>query len=194
MENHNGQCSYAELAVDFQMATDLVIESYQKSGLGNWIAPLAHLMRQTLELRLKALFDMVGKKDGKIETKLLYSHDLKAIWTHSRDWLDQSGYRFREDARLNQTERLIEAFHAIDPSGDLFRFGISNQTAFGKQKSYDRVGFRMEILMPDFAASDGFLRHWAAVLSREIMAIEMNWEKDPFFDADDFPGVPTGTF
>lgn len=193
VENHNGQCSYAELALDFQMAADLLIETYQESGLGNWTAPLAHLVRQTLELRLKALLDMVGQKGGKIETRLLYSHDLKAIWTHCKDWLDQSGYRFREDARLAQTERLIEAIHAIDPSGDLFRFGISNQTAFGKQKSYDRVGLRMEILVPDFAASDGFLQHWEAVLLREIMAIEMNWDKDPFFDPNDFPKIATGT-
>ncbi|MBB4114381.1 hypothetical protein FHT80_003732 [Rhizobium sp. BK226] len=175
------------------MAANLVIQAYQKSEMANWTAPLAHLVRQALELRLKALFDMIGQRGGKIETRPLHSHNLKTIWTHSRDWLDQSGYRFREDARLNQTERLIEAFQAIDPSGDLFRFGISNQTVFGKQKSYDRVGLRMEILVPDFAASNGFLQHWELVLLREIMAIEMNWDKAPFFDAEDFPRVPTGS-
>ncbi|GGF75346.1 hypothetical protein GCM10007301_39040 [Azorhizobium oxalatiphilum] len=187
VENHNGQCSYVELALDFRMAADLVIEAYQRDGLGNWTAPIAHLVRQTLELRLKALLDMIGQKGGEIGTRLIRSHDLKAIWTRCSDWLGESAYRFREDARLAQTERLIEAFHAIDPSGDLFRFGISNQTAFGKQKSYDRVGLRMEILVSDFAASDAFLHHWEAVLLREIIAIEMKWDEDPFFDPNNFP-------
>ena len=187
VENHNGQCSYAELALDFQMAANLVIEACQRDGSGNWTAPISHLVRQTLELRLKALLELIGQKGGEIGTKLIRSHDLKAIWTHCSNWLGQSGCRFREDARLAQTERLIEAFHAIDPSGDLFRFGISNQTAFGKQKSYDRVGLRTEILVSDFAASDAFLQHWEAVLLREIIAIEMKWDEDPFFDPNNFP-------
>jgi hypothetical protein len=187
VENHNGQCSYAELALDFQMAANLVIEACQRNGLGNWTAPISHLVRQTLELRLKALLELIGQKGGEIGTRLIRSHDLKAIWTHCSNWLGQSGYRFREDARLAQTERLVEAFHAIDPSGDLFRFGISNQTAFGKQKSYDRVGLRMEIFVSDFAASDAFLQHWEAVLLREIIAIEMEWDEDPFFDPNNFP-------
>jgi hypothetical protein len=192
VENHNSQCSYAELALDFQMAANLVINEFQRSELGNWTAPISHLVRQTLELRLKALLEMIGQKGGDIGAKLIYSHDLKAIWTHCSNWLGQSGYRFREDARLAQTERLIEAFHAIDPSGDLFRFGISNQTAFGKQKSYDRVGLRIEIFVSDFAASDAFLQHWEAVLLREIMAAEMKWDEDPFFDPHDFPKAAIG--
>lgn len=189
VENHNGQCSYAELGLDFQMATELVMAAYERDELGNWIAPLAHMVRQTLELRQKAFLSTVYQKSGNIEAKLIKSHDLKAIWITNRDCLDLFGYRFREDARLSQTERLIEAFHAIDPSGDLFRFGISNQTAFGKQKSYDRVGLRMSILVPDFAAANAFLQHWEAVLFREILAIEMDWDSDPLFDPDNFPKV-----
>jgi hypothetical protein len=193
VENHNGQCSYAELALDFKMAADLTIQEYRQTQLGNWTAPVAHLVRQTVELRLKALLDTIVRKGGPADPKLAYSHDLEGIWERCHDWLAASGYKFRDDARMTRTVRLIEALHAIDPSGDLFRFGISNQTAFGKQKSYDRVGLRMNILVPDFEAADGFLSHWEAVLLREIIAVEMGWETDPYFDAGDFPKSPAAT-
>jgi hypothetical protein len=99
------------------------------------------------------------------------------------------GLQFRQDARLATAEWFVEMLHAIDPSGDLFRFGMSNQSAFGKQKSYDRVGIRLEQMVPEFEATAAFLRHWEAVLFSRLLAIEMEWETDPYFDADDFPRI-----
>ena len=187
VENHNGQCSYSELATDFEMAALLAIDQYEKDNLGNWTAPIAHLVRQTIELLLKAMLETVKAKGSPPNAALTYSHDLNQIWQHCRGWLKINGYKFEDDARLASTEWLIEAFHQIDPSGDLFRFGISNKDAFGKQKSYDRVGLRMEILVPDFKAAVGFLSHWEAVPFRELIAAEMGWSEDPYFDKDDFP-------
>lgn len=187
VENHNGQCSYSELATDFEMAALLAIEQLERDHLGNWTAPIAHLVRQTIELLLKAMLETIKAKGYPPSPTLAFSHDLKQIWLHCRDWLKAKGYQFEDDARLERTEWLIEAFHQIDPSGDLFRFGISNNAAFGKQKSYDRVGLRMEILVPDFRAAIDFLRHWEAVPFRELMADEMGWSEDPFFNKGDFP-------
>lgn len=189
VENHNGQCSYAELATDFEMLAWLAIEQFQRDHLGNWTAPIAHSVRQTLELLLKAMLEAIERRGCPPNSALSFSHDLDRIWQHCRQWLSANGYKFAQDARLKQTEWLLAAFHHVDPSGDLFRFGISNTSAFSKQKSYDRVGLDLEILIADFRTAIDFLRHWETVPFREALVIEMGWSDDPHFDKDDFPRV-----
>lgn len=151
------------------------------------MAPVSHLVRQTLELRLKALLTAILEFDKSVDATLLGRHDLTDLWLVGRNWLSTNGYKVAEDARLDQTERLIAAFHEIDPSGDLFRFAISRQSAFSKQKSYDRVGLNLDVLSAEFEAADRLLGHWEAALIRKIIAAEMKWEFDPYFDVDDFP-------
>lgn len=187
VENHNGQCSYAELALDFEIAAEALIASYRQSDMGNWVAPVSHIVRQTLELRLKAFLQAVAERDGSIDRKPLASHNLWAIWSACKTWMVEQEFQILEDARLLMTERLLSAYHAIDPSGDLFRFGISRQTAFGKQKSYDRVGIDLPIFCEEFAAASRLLQHWESVVFRLTLAEEMQWDTDPYFDADDFP-------
>jgi hypothetical protein len=187
VENHNGQCGYSELALDFKIAADLAISQYRKTELGNWTAPVAHLVRQTIELMLKALLEATLQKGNSAGEGLLYSHSLKDIWENCRDWLINSGYLIAEDARVEAGEWLITCLHEIDPSGDLFRFGISRRSAFGKQKSYDRVGINIDVLVSDFDTAFAFLNHWEAVPMREVMAQEMGWTNDPYFDPNDFP-------
>lgn len=187
VENHNGQCSYAELATDFEMTLALVFDAHRHDGLGNWTSQIAHLVRQVLELRLKALFEQITLEDSTIRSKLLKVHDLSALWSGSRNWLIAAGYSVETDARLAATDLLVQAFHAVDPRGDLFRFGMSRQGAFSRLKSYDRVGVDADRLEADFAAADGFMRHWETVLRRARLAEKEGWKEDRFFDADAFP-------
>lgn len=187
VENHNGQCGYAEIATDFSIAVDILIEQCRNSGLGNWVAPVAHLSRQLIELKLKSLMQSINVLDKSFDTDLLGRHNLKEIWVACRGWLSASGYKIIQDTRLEITDHLISAFHEIDPSGDLFRFGISRNTAFGKQKSYDRVGINLEVFERELKATEGFLRHWEATVFRENMKIEEGWDKDPYFDPEKFP-------
>lgn len=189
VENHNAQCGYSDLALDFSIAAEALIEAYRESGLGNWMAPVAHMVRQTLELRLKALLESIYDRDKAVNSKLLGRHNLMAIWDEAYGWLMKEGFRINEDTRLHRTIHLLNSFDAIDPSGDLFRFGISRRTAFKKQKSYDRVGINIEIMTNDFKAAEGLLSHWNATVFRIAIAQEMGWERDPYFDADDFPRV-----
>lgn len=190
VENHNASCGYTELALDFSYAATALIEQYRKTGFGNWMAPVAHISRQLIELRLKALMTSIGDLDGSFNTGSLGGHNLESIWSGCLAWLMRNGYKTREDARLEVAEHLISAFHEIDPSGDLFRFGVSRKTAFDKQKSYDRVGMEIELFGPELKATDEFLHHWEAVVFREGMKREMGWATDPLFDADDFPKKP----
>ncbi len=187
VENHNGQCGYGELALDFQIAAKALLETYQREQLGNWLAPIAHMIRQTLELQTKALLQSICGRDSKVNSKPLASHNLMAIWGDAYRWLKANGFRIDEDARLPRTVHLLKSFDAIDPSGDLFRFGLSRQTAFNKQKSYDRVGINCDIMVGDFDAAYGLLTHWDASVFRLTMAEEEGWESDPFFDVNDFP-------
>jgi hypothetical protein len=187
VENHNGQCSYGELALDFQIAAKALLETYQQQQIGNWMAPVAHMIRQTLELRLKALLTSIVERDSAVSKKPLGQHNLLSLWEGSFNWLISNGYKIDEDARLARTIHLLRAFDAIDPSGDLFRFGLSRKTAFNKQKSYDRVGINCDIMERDFDAADGLLSHWDAVIFRIAISEEMGWVSDPYFDADDFP-------
>jgi hypothetical protein len=191
VENHNAPCGYAELALDFSYAATALLEQYRATGFGNWMAPVAHISRQLIELRLKALMTSIGALDDSFNTSPLGGHNLEAIWSSCLAWLVGKGYKVREDARLNVSENLVSAFHEIDPSGDLFRFGVSRRTAFDKLKSYDRVGIEVELFGPELKATDEFLHHWEAVVFRESMKREMGWENDPYFDADDFPKRPS---
>lgn len=190
VENRNTSSGYAELALDFSCAATALVEQYRITRLGNWVAPVAHISRQLIELRLKALMTSIGAFDSLFNTNPLSSHDLESIWSGCLAWLVRGGYKIKEDARQEVAEHLISAFHEIDPSGDLFRFGVSRKTAFEKQKSYDRVGIELELFGPELTATDEFLSHWDAVVFREGMKREMGWTTDPFFDADDFPKRP----
>lgn len=187
VENHNAPCGYSELASDFGMAADVLIERYRMSGLGNWVAPVAHISRQVIELHLKALMHSINDFDKNFDTAPLGSHNLEAIWLACRSWLIGSGYKLNNDARLEMTDHIISAFHEIDPSGDLFRFGVSRKMAFNKQKSYDRVGICLEHFEKEFKSAQGLLNHWEATVFRENVKIEMGWEKDPYFDPENFP-------
>lgn len=189
VENHNGQCGYRELSTDFEIATREIFTLCHESQLGNWTAPLAHLARQTLELSLKALLESVCERDASIPRKTLRGHDLQALWTVGTGWLDAKGFGATQDARRSGAEHLIAAYSAIDPSGDLFRFGISCKAAFGRQKSYDRVGIMLDQFEIEFDAAVGFLNHWEAVVFRKTLAEIEGWQNDPYFNADDFPRV-----
>ncbi len=189
VENHNGQCGYGELAGDFKMAADLAIAQLRYDGLANWTAPIGHLVRQTVELRLKALLETAATSNDMAAKKALSSHNLPAIWDQCRRVLEARGYKFKEDARMATAEWFIATLDGIDPSGDLFRFGISNRTAFGKQKSYDRVGIRLDEMVAEFEQTAAFLYHWEIVPLREQIAKEEGWDNDPYFDPDDFPRI-----
>jgi hypothetical protein len=187
VENHNAAVGYAEAALDFEM---LVVELLPRLGpfeLGNWTGPVLHLVRQTVELRLKALFQIIAERDKSANERLLAKHDLLVLWKASRDWLCQNEFGVLNDIRLAATDSLIEAFHAVDPSGDLFRFAQSRQSRFGKRKSYDRVGVNFDIFQSAFMDTVALLQHWEAVLFRQHLSDEFGWVKDPYFDADSYP-------
>ena len=187
VENHNAQCGYAELAFDFSIAAELLIGQYRVTNYGNWVAPVAHISRQVIELLLKALMQAIEGRDNSFNCRPINGHNLMDIWMPCRSWLIEHGYQLLEDARLEKTDQLISAFHEIDPIGDLFRFGISRRTAFKKQKSYDRVGIQIDFFEQEFIALQGLLQHWEATLFRESIKEEMEWNEDPYFDPNDFP-------
>lgn len=187
VENHNGQCGYGDLATDFEMAAREAIAAYRTSGLANWMAPVAHLARQTLELCLKALVESIREQDSGVSAKRLGGHDLQGLWSVGTQWLDDNGFPAAQDVRRPHAAHLVAAYHSIDPGGDLFRFGLSRKEAFGKRKSYDRVGIVLDRFEGELNAAIGFLRHWEAVVRRRSLADELGWTVDELFNADDFP-------
>lgn len=187
VENHNAQCGYAEVALDFSIAANSLLEKYERESLGNWMGPTAHLIRQTLELKLKALLQAVIALDSSVNSKPLATHRLLDIWDPSYAWIASNSLPIEQDLRLPQTLHLLQCYDSIDPTGDLFRFGQSRQSWFGRPKSYDRVGIEIDVMKDDFAAAEGLLDHWESVASRSAMSQEMGWEKDPYFNPNDFP-------
>ncbi|MER8491708.1 hypothetical protein NKH53_26180 [Mesorhizobium australicum] len=193
-ENHNADLDYGLAATDFELAAEALIAIQRKQpNMGNWSAPVLHLIRQTLELKLKALIETITWKLGNAAVPIKFAHDLEDLWTRGRGWLLENGCQIEQDARLKDTDRLIENLHAIDPTGDLLRFGTSRKTAFGRQKSSDRVGFIQEELFLEFERACGCLNHWCGVVMREIIQAEQGWENDPYFDRNDFPKVEPNT-
>ncbi len=190
VENHNASIGYAEAALDFEM---LVLDLLPRLGpreLGNWTGPVLHLARQTIELHLKALLQAIVERDQSVDDRLLGKHDLSAIWKVAQDWLLRSRYGLNTDARIDSANTLIAAFHAVDPSGDLFRFAQSRQSRFGKKNSYDRVGVNRETFPSAFRQTVELLHHWEAVLFRERLKAEHGWDNDPYFDANNYPKKP----
>lgn len=187
VENHNAPCGYAEVANDFGMAAELLIERYRISGLGNWVAPVAHMSRQAIELHLKSLMSSISSSDKAFDTTHLGGHNLEALWLACRGWLINGGYKISNDVRLEMTDHIISALHCVDPSGDLFRFGVSRKRSFNKQKSCDRVFIYLEYFEKQFRSAKGLLEHWEATVFRENMRVEMGWDKDPYFDSENFP-------
>jgi len=190
VENGNFNSGYDLLADDYKMAADLIIEEEQRSGLGNWTAPLVFMVRQTLELSLKALLEATGLLGNSVSPKLLFSHRLDALWEQSRDWLQASSYPIEQDRRCDTAEWMITNLHAVDPSGDLFRFAHSKFAAFDRLKTYDRAAVYPAVLIPYFNETYGFLRHWEGVLVNQLIKEEAERQGEPYdgsFNPDDYP-------
>ncbi len=187
VENGNSPWGYSEGCNHFEMATRAILSEYKTSESGDWIGPLAHLGRQTLELGLKALVQDIQRRDSTVPNSVLNGHDLARLWMVATSWLDMHGFDSKLDSRRDSADRLITAYASIDPSGDLFRFGISRKQAFGKNKSYDRVGIILPEFEVQFDACIAFLQHWDAVVFRKTMLEEDGIKVDPYFDAADFP-------
>jgi hypothetical protein len=164
VENHNAPAGYAEAALDFEMLVNDLLSRLGPRELGNWAAPILYLARQTIELRLKAILQTIVDRDRTVDERVLGKHDLSVIWSIAQDWLHGHGYALNRDARLEATNQLVAAFHAVDPSGDLFRFAQSRQSRFGKRKSSDRVGVNYETFPSAFDQTVKLLTHWEAVL------------------------------
>jgi hypothetical protein len=190
VENGNAIAGYDQLALDYKMAADLLMDTSKESGLGNWFAPTLLVVRQTLELSLKALLEATVDRGNSTNKKLMFSHDLWGIWEECRGWLDAKGYSFRRDSRLETAEWAIENFHAIDPTGDLFRFAHSKHEAFKRKKTYDRAGVNDAVFVTYFNTAWSFLNHWQGVLVMEWMeeqAIKDDIAYTRPFNPDDFP-------
>jgi hypothetical protein len=189
VENHNAPCSYKELATDFHMAAIEILKLYRESQLANWMGPMAHLVRQTIELNLKSMIEAIAAKEKKFGISELSGHNLKSMWDISNKWLDSNHFPAIQDERRQKAEYLVMAFHAIDPRGDLFRFAVSRQSAFGKQKSYDRVGIIIDRFEDEFTACVGYLSHWEAVVFWKHVIEAEGFSGSPAFDPDGFPKI-----
>ncbi|MDF2383748.1 hypothetical protein JMG10_19870 [Nostoc ellipsosporum NOK] len=190
VENGNAIAGYDQLAFDYKMTADLLINTSKESGLGNWFAPTLLVVRQTLELALKALLEATVDRGNSSNKRIMFSHDLWGIWAECRRWLEANGYSFLKDMRLEIAEWVIENFHAVDPTGDLFRFAHSKHEAFKRKKTYDRAGVNDAVFADYFNAAWDFLNHWQGVLVMEWMEREALREGISYtkpFDPDDFP-------
>jgi hypothetical protein len=187
IENHNGPVGYAEAAFDYRLAVEDLFQHLKPTDMSTWLAPTLNLARLAVELHLKALLEVIAERDGSVNAKPLRKHDLLLLWNTCIPWLTAHSYGVSQDARLSATTELINAFHAVDPDGGLFRFAQSHKRRFGKQKSYDRAGVNYKTFAPHLKMTFGLLGHWEGVIFRERLCKEMNWERDPHFDANDFP-------
>jgi hypothetical protein len=192
VENGNYNSGYDLLALDYKMAADLFIDEYMRSQLGNWNAPLTFMVRQALELSHKSLLEGTLLLGNSASSKVMFSHDLGSIWNASRSWLIASGYPIENDRRYKTVDWMTLNFHSVDPTGDLFRFAFSKFAAFKRQKTYDRAGVYLGVLVPYFESTYEFLMHWGSVLTaqRNKSELEKDGEKwEPFFDPEDYPKI-----
>lgn len=189
VENNNFNSGYDLLAHDYKMAADTMIREYRETGLGNWAAPVGFIVRQTLELAHKSLLEETGRMGNTVLEHVMFSHNLEYIWKVSRDWLIERGYPIQNDQRFVVLEWMTTNFHAVDPSGDLFRFAHSVVAAYGRQKTYDRAGVYLGSLTEYLDKAHGFLMHWSSVLNAQKMkADEADWEPSEW-NPNDYPKI-----
>ena len=192
VENGNFVAGFDQLALDYEQAVYHLLSGSKQSGWDSLTAPLVFIVRQTFELRLKALLEATAELGNSITADDFFTHKLDVLWTRSETWLDVNGYKYREDARCETALWMLENFQAVDPTGDLFRFAHSRMMAFNRQKSYDRAGTNEEVFVPYFEKTIRFLGHWSGVLvaekTKEICVAE-GAEYPDVFDPDDFPKI-----
>jgi hypothetical protein len=188
VENNNCIAGYDLLSHDYKMVTDAMIAEYRSHGLSNWSAPVAFMVRQTLELTHKSLLEETIRAGNADPLKLLNTHKLDAIWELSRDWLLQNSFPIDNDQRFAVAEWFTRNFSAVDPSGDLFRFANSKVEAYGRQKTYDRVGLYFGTLVTYFDKTFACLSHWSVVVAA-AQAKAAGEESNAEWDPDDYPKV-----
>ena len=190
VENGNAIAGYDQLALDYKLAADFLITKSIKGGISNLFAPTMLIVRQTLELALKALLDATVDRGNSKSSKTMFSHNLMGIWEECRLWLQAKGYKFHLDMRLETAEWVIENFHSVDPTGDLFRFAYSKHEAYKRNKTYDRAGINEDVFIDYFNATWDFLNHWQGVLIMEWVEEESKKEGFSYtrpFNPEDFP-------
>lgn len=189
IENHNAECSYAELAVEYEAAIDLLMHTAAQSpNVKKFDAVVVGLVRQELELKLKSALENISiLEGGGLELKITQTHNLCLLLQNLVSWLERNKLDFDQDLRWLSTQKLVECLQEIDPRGDLFRFGLSKAVNGKRFKSYDRV--RIQYLSFKIMRKDAldFITHWGAVPLRRHIRKEMQWEQDQFFDEQNFP-------
>lgn len=140
------------LASSFKEAGDKIISELEH-GEGHkhpdmYFFPIAYLYRQALELKMKEIIRLAVKIDllegnKKLEA-ILNRHDLYRLW----NYVKSSAKKFWPDGEvdiLSAVERVIQAFHNIDHSGQGLRYtqDTSGQSTLSKlPDSVDLVHFK----------------------------------------------------
>ena len=122
---------YGDLTIAdaFKEAADKIIENLE---MGNefrhpdkFFYPIAYLYRHSFELCLKCIINYgikldVIKEDESLD-EILRIHNLHKLWNKSRFILEKAWPDGDEETLVN-AERILLKFHAIDDSGQAFRY------------------------------------------------------------------------
>lgn len=121
----------ALMAEGFKLAADRVVESLESGSdrrhPDQYFYPVAYLYRHFLELEMKCVYtDAMRLLREKPDRSLLTSHNLYQLWDSTRAVLERL---FPEEPKgtLADTGRIIEQFHALDKTGQAFRYSTDTK-------------------------------------------------------------------
>ena len=128
-------------AVGFQRAADMIVEAARSDDRNpdDLFYPVAYLYRHHLELMLKALVGL-GVEQGGLEgcDDMLTGHNLHKLW-HKAKQLIRQAWADSPENDLKATEQMILEFHALDETGQAFRYERDKQGRQHLQNAPDRV-------------------------------------------------------
>ena len=132
--NHIGKDSWCLYADGFMRAGDLLIENVRSTyEINTVIFPILFLYRQYLELSLKETIGYGYYLDG--ESKQPPSkHDLKKLWDQAKAYIRKHFPEIPVD-EVENIERLILDFHAIDPTSARSRYPVINEGKNGGHRA-----------------------------------------------------------
>jgi HEPN domain-containing protein len=116
-----GPFEFGLMAGGYKEASDALIKHLEASGRNDSLVyPILFGYRQYLELRIKALTQLVNRWDDADE-EFKRTHDLQRLWKNIRSRLAEELQDEDRDA-FQAAEALIMEFHELDPKSDRLRY------------------------------------------------------------------------
>ena len=143
---------YDAMSCQYRDAADALVKHVENGELGKHpefvLFPVVYLYRHSLELKLKALLEIIADSGAIEQTDLTNTHGLVKLWQIIKPKLIER-WPDADKKPLNNVEALLTDFHKIDKTGQSLRYHITKDGADTREK-LPRI-IRLDLMKSAFA-------------------------------------------